>query len=750
MDYTKFLRWALLIGLCAVPFIAFVIADGAHTTNIYIPFVNMFFPYITGKNFIFRILVEVLLALYVLLAIREPKYRPRSSLLMWALAAFVLWMALATATSVDPIKSFWSNFERMDGYITLIHMFAFFIIAGAMLTAENWWNKFFKVSVTASALMSIGSLFQAFHLFGFAPSSQSGPRADGTFGNAIYLAVFMLFNIFITLYLLQKERKSPTAWAVYGIAFFLQFATLYYTETRGALLGVLGGMVIAAIYVAIFAKGAQWRNYRRWSMYAIGALAVLVILFLAVRNTSFVQHSNTLQRFASISLTDRTTQARFTIWGEALQGVKEKPVLGWGQENFNFVFNKFYQPSMYDQEQWFDRAHNAFLDWATAGGIPALLLYVSLFALAAWAFFRSDLEVPEQALFVGLLAGYAFNNLTVFDNLFSYIYFYLILAFAHSLSRKKLSSWMFMSKPLDDRTVAVAAPIALVVLIFGIYQLNWIPMARAQTLIDALTPVNQTTGAAKDPKENLASFQTALGDGPLGYQETVEQLFQFASNNVAPSSSVSPDVKQQAFTQTQAAGDALLKMRPGDARLELFYGVFLDQFGQYQAAMAHLQASLKDSPNKQQILFEIASTYLAAGDSKDAIAPAEQAFNEEPAYPDARVLYAAALYYNGQYQAADQLLVQGFGSVLYDNQQLLQTYFATKQYGRLAQIYAAREAASPNDAQSMIAHAVTSYLVNGNASAAIAELKKASSVDPAAATEAQSFIDQINAGTLKP
>lgn len=750
MDYTKWLRWALLIGLCAVPFIAFIIADGGHTTNLYIPFLNMFFPYITGKNFIFRILIEILLALYVLLAIREPKYRPRSSLVMWAFAAFVLWMALATATSVDPIKSFWSNFERMDGYITLLHMFAFFIIAGVMLTAENWWDKFFKVSVGASVIMSVGSLLQAFHLFGFAPSSQSGGRADGTFGNAIYLAVFMLFNIFITLYLLQKERKSPTAWSIYGIAFIMQFATLYYTETRGALLGVLGGFVIAAIYIAIFAKGHQWKPYRRWSLYGIGALVLLVILFLAVRNTSFVQHSNTLSRFAAISLTDRTTVARFTIWSEALKGIQEKPIFGWGQENFNFVFNKFYAPSMYDQEQWFDRAHNAFLDWATAGGIPALLLYISLFALAAWAFFESDLEVPEQALFIGLLAAYAFNNLTVFDNLFSYVYFYLILAFAHSISRKKLSSWMFMSKPLGDKAIAVAAPIMLVVLIWGGWELNGPGLVRAQTLIDALTTQNPTTGAAKDPKDNLASFQSALADGPLGYQETVEQLFQFSSNDIAPSTSISPDVKQQAFTQTQAAGDQLLKIRPGDARLELFYGVFLDQFGQYQPALAHLQAALADSPGKQQILFEIASTYLAAGDSKDALAPAEQAFNETPAYTAARVLYAATLYYNGDNTQADQLLVQGFGSVLYDDPQLLQTYFATKQYARLAQIYAARVATNPQDAQSMIGQAVTGYLANGNKTAAIAELNQAIKVDPTTQQEAQSFIDQINAGTLTP
>jgi O-antigen ligase len=63
------------------------------------------------------------------------------------------------------------------------------------------------------------------------------------------------------------------------------------------------------------------------------------------------------------------------------QGFKEKPVFGWGQENFNYVFNKYYNPAMFDQEQWFDRAHNEFLDWLIAGGLPAFFLYISLLRL---------------------------------------------------------------------------------------------------------------------------------------------------------------------------------------------------------------------------------------------------------------------------------------------------------------------------------------------------------------------------------
>lgn len=755
MDYTKILRWAIIIGLCLVPFIAFVIADGSHFP------VNLFFPYITGKNFTFRILVEILTAVYVLLAIRVPKYRPRASLLMWAFAAFTVWMALATTTSVDPIKSFWSNFERMDGYITLIHLFALFVISGAVLAAEEWWDKFFVVMVWASVLQGVYALLQAFHIFGLGPSSQSGGRADTTFGNATYLAVFMLFSLFITLYLmLRKPARSwmremfgkPTVLTLYGIALFLQFAGLYYTQSRGPMLGMIGGLVIAGAYIALFTKGHEFKTLRKVSIWGLGAIVVLALVFLGIKNTSFVQNSQTLSRFASISLVDKTTQSRFLIWGEAWQGFTTSPktvALGWGQENFSYVFNKYYNPEMYDQEQWFDRAHNEFIDWAIAGGLPAFLLYISLFALAAWTIVKSRLSVPEQAVFLGLLAAYAFNNLFVFDNLTSYLYFIAILAFAHSLSEKKPHGWMFMSRPLDDKAVAIAAPIVLVALIWGGWALNGTGMARASTLIDALTPYT-ATGTAKDLSQNLTQFKSAIGGGSLGYQEAVEQLFQFSSNQVAQSTSVSPEVKQQAYTMTQQAGDALLLQRKGDARLELFYGVFLDQVGQYQAALGHLQNALAASPKKQQILFEIGATYLAAGDNKDALPPLKQAYEETPQYDQALLYYATALYYNGNTIDADALLMKRYGNVYVDQQQILQAYFATKKYDRLEKMYAARMAKDPTDIQSAVAEAVLQYFVTGNRGLGISALQKLIVANPSVKTQIQSFIDQINAGTLKP
>ena len=58
------------IGVFLVPFIPLIVAS------------SMFFPFITGKNFAFRIIVEVLFALWLLLALRNPEIRPKRSFIL--------------------------------------------------------------------------------------------------------------------------------------------------------------------------------------------------------------------------------------------------------------------------------------------------------------------------------------------------------------------------------------------------------------------------------------------------------------------------------------------------------------------------------------------------------------------------------------------------------------------------------------------------------------------------------------------
>ena len=207
----------------------------------------------------------------------------------------------------------------------------------------------------------------------------------------------------------------------------------------------------------------------------------------------------------------------------AWQGFLERPVFGWGQDNFNYVFNKFYNAGLYGQEPWFDRAHNIFFDWLIAGGIFGFVLYALFYLVTLWYLWRggSGFDLSERALFTGLLAGYAFHNLFVFDNLMSYVLFFAVLAYIHQRHTQD-AKVIGGEKVLPQSYHSAAAGIAVVVLAVVFYVANVPGMVRASGLIDSIRPY--PTGLDR----NFAEFQEAVGDSGIGRQEVHEQLLQFA------------------------------------------------------------------------------------------------------------------------------------------------------------------------------------------------------------------------------
>ncbi len=189
MTLEKTLRSIVLIGVFALPFVCLIVST------------SLFFPYITGKNFAFRVIVEIMTAAWLALALVNPAYRPRRSWILGALALFVVLIAVSDAQGVNAFKSFWSNFERMDGWITLAHLLLYTVIAASILQTEKLWRWLFCTSLGVSVYLSVVGLLQVAGFVAIGQGSGTGlsARVDATFGNPIYLAVYMLFNIFFVI-----------------------------------------------------------------------------------------------------------------------------------------------------------------------------------------------------------------------------------------------------------------------------------------------------------------------------------------------------------------------------------------------------------------------------------------------------------------------------------------------------------------------------------------------------------------------
>ncbi len=714
-------RWVALGALFAVTLTPLIVLN------------SFFFPFITGKAFFFRVIVEIAVAAWGVLAVLDKDYRPRFSLVGAAVTAFVVWMFVANLFAVNVEKAFWSNFERMEGWVLLVHLLGLFFAASAVLRVEKKWRTWFIASLCVGVVVSGYALLQ---LAGALAIHQGSTRIDATLGNSAYLAIYFLFNTGIAFWLLLTEKRL---WLKYVLGVFavLEMYLLFMTETRGTVLGLVGALALAALLTALTAR----KELRRYAAFGLVAIILVSGGFYLARNSAFVQGNHTLQRVASISLADG--QTRFTVWHMAYEGFLERPVVGWGQEGFNYVFNTYYAPSMYQQESWFDRAHNAFLDWLVAGGLPAFVLYISLFGTAVWVLWRrSELSRAERIVLTATLAGYACHNLFVFDNLYSYVYFFAILALIDSQVARPIAYFEKLPEAARELGMTYALPIATVAAFAMVWFINVPGISAATTLITAISP------SPSGYDGNIAIFKELVAHPAFAEQEISEQLVSFAGS-MAQDPKATDAQKQEITTLAVDEMKNQVAHTPLDAREQLELSYAYRAAGDLPSALSAIEAALKLSPKKQSIWVQAGATAWDMGDTATTQKDFTTAYELDPSFTDLAAYAAAGDLSVGDTTKADAVLMGAFGTTTVDNDVLAVAYYRTQDWPRLITLWQLRASAPDASAQTLFGLAAA-YYAAGQKANAIAAVKNAVAKYPEAASAGEAAIAQIEGKTVAP
>ncbi len=629
---SAFLRWGLFL-LLPLPL---------YTAS------SMLFPFITGRNFAFRIIVELLVVLWVGLMALSKDYWPRLSWLTKSVILFLFIVTLADILGANPYRSFWSNYERMEGLLALIHMVLFFMLISSVLQRFVDWRRYLYGSIAVSVIVSLVGLSQK---LGLTRVYQGGEgrsiRVDGGIGNPAYFASYLAFHVFFLLFLIWRERN---VWVrrILGVLALFEIYIIYLTATRGVILAMLAVAGLLTVYFAI-RRPADPKEFmlRRVSLALLIIGAIGLTLFFGLRNLDIVKKNPVLARFVSISFSERTVQSRFLIWRMAWEGVKERPVLGWGQENFYLVFNKYFNPKLWSSEPWFDRSHNVFLDWAIHTGLLGLLAYLAVLFFGVknvWTAWRGGrVSFYEAGILGGLFGVYFFQNLFVFDNFQSYFLLFLTLGFSDYLANAEAapakpvhSDYSLAAARMRNAWIAVGTTGAVVLL--SLYFLNIRPIIASQSLIQALAKSNQ--GAAIS--EIQAGFEKSINYGTFGSGEAREQLASLYYSVVNAQDRGSDDEKKKFTEFTIREMRALTDVPAPDAKHLLFFGSVYNAgvaFNPSYAseALTALEKALQLSPTKQPIYFELASTQLALGNVDAALQLMEKATTLDPAFPNAHL-----------------------------------------------------------------------------------------------------------------
>jgi len=778
MNTNKFLKWVIYIALAIVPFLAFYVSGfgvGASWNA-------MLFPYISGKNFAFRIFIEIAAAAWLMLMIINKEYRPKKSVILYAYSAFVFILLLANIFSVNPVRSFFSNFERMEGFISHAHIFLYFLLLLSIFKTEKAWGKYTEVLFISNIPVLLLAFLQLLGLESFAPMkflpalrdsinnhfypSQGGNQLDSSLGNSSYLAIYAVFFIFLFFisFLESKWRKDKNAW-IYLLMTVLNLIVLFYTQTRGAQVGFVIGVFVSAII--LFFGGKKFEDLKMMRKVSIGIVIVILVGFIgliSLNNTNLIKRSPTLNRLAKVSSFanpvyffskageiktelysptstytsllaisgDGTFTSRLLNIKMSLDGFKERPILGWGQDNYFYVFSKYNDARMYSQEPWFDRTHNVFMDWLIAGGILGLLAYLSLYFSAIWTMWFSKFarnhkntkqEFTEKTLLTGLLIAYFIHNIFVFDNLVSYILFIFVLASIHlrfngnkeTVEEKNLSEKDIKSKML------IFAPFIIIALGASLYYLNFVYIKANRAIIAGLSPQKKDNESPLDALgRGLDSFKKAAEIGGMAKMESREQFAQFSLSLVEQLRNANiPQTPEYLPVYTMVSNylDAvstvykpLVDIKNPDPRSLTIYSTFLRNINKNDQALKYGNLAYTLAPHKQTISQEYIEQLLLAGKFPEANAVAKKMYLDDASYNTAKTLLALTDVYVGNFAEAETLLKTGDKYEI--DQTIQKAYAATNNLDKLIPLLQSNLKLNSEDIQSIVLLA-ESYVNNG-------------------------------------
>lgn len=406
-----------------------------------------------------------------------------------------------------------------------IHLFAFLVIASSFFRQLKDWLIVFDIFVAASTVVALVALGQFLEL-PWLMASSGGERLAGTIGNAGYMAGYLIFGVFWAL-LLFVYRKNVYLKYYYASIVPLFIFVIINTQTRGGIVALVLSSFVFLMYLIFY----YFKQNKLVKNILIGFLVVLllgIVFLFANKNQAFVSEDPLLSRVTDFSFKSNTVETRLWTWQSAWSGFKERPILGWGQENFYQPFNKYFNPNIYRKATsvaWFDRAHNIIFDRLLTGGIIGLALYLSFLFVPYFYFWKYFLTKEKDSIkdkyliliiFSLVMMAYFLQNLFIFESLVIYIPLFLTLAFV-SLFNPSIK-WEVINKPIVKKVLVV---LAVVFIMPAIYFFNLKPLQANMDLAKALDSPKFSADQRLDLIKDVLSSSTA------GNQEYRLQLFNF-------------------------------------------------------------------------------------------------------------------------------------------------------------------------------------------------------------------------------
>ncbi len=710
---------------------SFILPLGYTTWTIY--------PSHFGKTAIFQMAISIALALAYYVVILRQKRVIKLDLADYLVLAFTGASFISLLLGDNFTRGFWGDQSRTQGIFTWLHFIAFYFLLRQFLTTSKDWFRALAVVLAVSAISSLIAWLGPF-IPGLAQFIQPG-RLSGLIGNPIFFGNYLLLPIFFGGFAYYYFRDYGWRW-LWPVISLLNLFTLLASRTRGPLVGLAAGVLVIVLVLIFLGR----RRARLVGSLLLAATAAILILGYMV--PAFKAALPDKAEFVfSISPSASTGQTRLMAWQIALKSWQERPLFGHGPESYQNVFDRLYNPEFlkfsFSETVW-DQPHNYSLEILSSRGLVGLILYWTLIAVLIiylWRLIRVSTGVGRLG-YIFLLAGlvgYMVQLTFSFETTNSWQLWWVLIA---------LIIWLRQGAglaPLPARRSLFEVGLVLVVLLSAAslyFNYQMLRNSYYTSLARDAATVESVYYWQKFALKALASPAPFIWETAFFLTKDLAIIDGSDKLDREVISATGPKLENIWLAALAKYPDIYL-YKLWLAQLYTFMGQYLDQSYYAKSEQVFLEA-WQINKGRQSVPLLLSKAYFLQGKIDESVKILQELVTQDPSYEQPHWFLGLALVRADRRSEgiAELEKGRGFGLSFKGNfPYLIDIYAQEKQYDKIVPLYQNLIAQEPENYINYARLAATEAALN-NKEAALVNIEKAVSLNPALSAEAEQFIKE--------
>ncbi len=643
-----------------------------------------------GKLFVFQVILSIfaLVSVFYLIFGKEKRVRIRLNKIDLFFALFFLSMLVSVFFGINFERSFFGDQARASGVFSYLNFFLFYLLLRIFFQKRDY-NLSFLI-IVFSALISSLAGFLAYLLPSFADLIAQKGRMSGLIGgNSIFFAYYLTFPLFLAFgyYFKVKDRavkriKNIKFGWLFAFYIALLLLALVLANSRGAFLAVLLGFLFFLFFAG---------NKKQKIVFAVFSLIFVFIAYLNSQNQFLYSYLGNYARLFDLNPFRSSSETRLLAWKIAFDGFLEHPVFGYGPENYQQIFDKYYNPKFLDfsfAETIWDKPHNFFLEILGGQGVVGFLTYILLIFYLFQTLFRlykNEENESQKRFYLALASGlfaYLFQLFFLMETANTFLVFTVFVAYLAYKRDGKEYEIFGIFKYLFLAFVFLFAVFSLYFSFFGLKSSYFMREARDFAQIGSLYNWQKSADRALK-KDNLFLWENAVFlTRDLSFFDNNNLLNRRALLDVAPKI-------EQVFLERLSKNENNYLYNFWLASLYSIMGQYLD--AKYlDLAEKHFKKALSINDKRQAVYLNLSKVYILKGDNQKAIDTIKKILEVDKDRPVVHWFLGLAYLQNNEFEKGIEELKKGYQFAKTSKQNLLyltNLYIKSKRYKDAIQVY---------------------------------------------------------------